>query len=186
MGIFDRYTDDAKRSIFFARYEAAKRGSERITPVDILLGVCRDENTRIARLTRIRQSWEQYRSEIYQRFPPQQELPKDKDLPLDNPSKRILAYAAEEAVKMKEWWLDSSFLILGILREGGFARDLLVKSGITDEILRGQLKSDPEPRPAVPENASDSPMVTRGFAFKWWQGLIAAAIIALSMIWFKC
>jgi len=42
---------------------------------------------------------------------------KPADLPLSSPSKRILAYAAEEAVRLNSRWITSGHLLLGVLRE---------------------------------------------------------------------
>ena len=184
--MFERYTEDARRSIFFARYEAHQRGSGYITPLDILLGVCRDENTRLDRLIGLRQSWEMFRTRINAKYPPGESLPKHTDMPLDNESKRVLAYAAEEAEKMNDWWLDSSYLVLGILREGGFTRDLLIENGVTIELLRERLRTDPEARPAVPDplpRNTDYGSVTRLKVLAAL--LILAALIAMIVTMLK-
>ena len=41
--MFERYTDSARRSLFFARYEASELGSMTIEPAHLLLGVLRDD-----------------------------------------------------------------------------------------------------------------------------------------------
>ena len=40
--MFDRYVENARRTIFFARYEAAQLGSSEIAPEHILLGLLKD------------------------------------------------------------------------------------------------------------------------------------------------
>ena len=40
--MFERYTETARRVVFFARYEASQFGSPEITPEHILLGFCRE------------------------------------------------------------------------------------------------------------------------------------------------
>ena len=42
----------------------------------------------------------------------------EKNLPLTLDCKRILAYTAEEANRMDDYWIDTDHLVLGILREG--------------------------------------------------------------------
>jgi ATP-dependent Clp protease ATP-binding subunit ClpC len=43
--MFERYVENARRTIFFARYEAAQRGSPEIAPEHILLALVRDGGT---------------------------------------------------------------------------------------------------------------------------------------------
>ena len=43
--MFERYTDKARRVIFFARYEALQYGSRQIAPEHILLGLIRGDKT---------------------------------------------------------------------------------------------------------------------------------------------
>ena len=41
--MFERYTDKARRVIFFARYEAVQGGSQAIEPDHLLLGLARED-----------------------------------------------------------------------------------------------------------------------------------------------
>jgi hypothetical protein len=43
--MFERYTEQARRAIFFARREALLRGESSITPVHLLLGLSMDEDS---------------------------------------------------------------------------------------------------------------------------------------------
>jgi ATP-dependent Clp protease ATP-binding subunit ClpA len=45
-GVFDRYTEQARRSIFFARYEASQFGTKAVESEHLLLGLLR-ENVRV-------------------------------------------------------------------------------------------------------------------------------------------
>jgi ATP-dependent Clp protease ATP-binding subunit ClpC len=45
--MFERYTESARRSLFFARYEASQLGSISIEPEHLLLGLLRDSRARI-------------------------------------------------------------------------------------------------------------------------------------------
>ncbi|MGD0892331.1 MAG: Clp protease N-terminal domain-containing protein [Terracidiphilus sp.] len=44
--MFERYNEPARRVIFFARYEAVQRSSDRITPAHLLLGLIRENDSR--------------------------------------------------------------------------------------------------------------------------------------------
>jgi ATP-dependent Clp protease ATP-binding subunit ClpC len=41
--MFERYTEKARRVVFFARYEAGQFGSQAIEPEHILLGLLRED-----------------------------------------------------------------------------------------------------------------------------------------------
>jgi len=43
--MFERYTEKARRVIFFARYEASQFGAPAIEPEHLLLGLMRRQNT---------------------------------------------------------------------------------------------------------------------------------------------
>ena len=46
----ERYTESARRALFFARYEASQIGSMTITPELLLLGIARADNPLMTRL----------------------------------------------------------------------------------------------------------------------------------------
>jgi ATP-dependent Clp protease ATP-binding subunit ClpA len=43
--MFERYTENARRTLFFARYEASQLGQLEITAEHLLLGILREENS---------------------------------------------------------------------------------------------------------------------------------------------
>ncbi|MDQ3256655.1 MAG: hypothetical protein M3R15_22655, partial [Acidobacteriota bacterium] len=47
--MFERYTEKARRVIFFARYEASQFGAPAIEPEHLLLGLMREDKTLTAR-----------------------------------------------------------------------------------------------------------------------------------------
>ena len=48
--MFERYTEKARRVIFFARYEASQLGEALIEPHHLLLGVTREDKQMVTRL----------------------------------------------------------------------------------------------------------------------------------------
>jgi ATP-dependent Clp protease ATP-binding subunit ClpC len=64
--MFERYTERARRAVFFARYEASQHGSANIEPEHLLLGLLREKfllfgnqlHPSIAHVSRIRQEIE--------------------------------------------------------------------------------------------------------------------------------
>jgi hypothetical protein len=133
--MFERYTEKARRVIFFARYEASQFGSPVIEPEHLLLGILRDD-------ARIRQmlpagASETIRAQIDARFEVREKVSASVDLPLSNAAKRVLAYGAEEAERMKHRHIGSEHLFLGLLREqDSLAAKLLEPFGIKLEQFR--------------------------------------------------
>src|SRR5919205_670096 len=72
--MFERYTEKARRVIFFARYEASQFGAPAIEPEHLLLGLMREDKTLTARfLARAQTSLEAIRKEIEGRAPLREE-----------------------------------------------------------------------------------------------------------------
>ncbi len=92
--MFERYTEKARRVIFFARYEASQFGAPYIETEHILLGLLRED----AALTRIalpsKSSIDAIRQEIDQYAVRREATPTSVDLPLSSESKRVLAARA--------------------------------------------------------------------------------------------
>jgi ATP-dependent Clp protease ATP-binding subunit ClpA len=70
-------------------------------------------------------------------------VPTSIDLPLSTESKRVLAYAAEEAEMLNHGWIGTEHLFLGLLREeSGLAATILRERGLKLESLREELARD--------------------------------------------
>ena len=115
--MFERYTERARRVIFFARYEASQFGSTTIETEHLLLGLIREDKNLTNRFLRNHSSIESIRKEIEGRTTIREKVSTSIDLPLSNECKRILAYAAEEAERLNHRHIGTEHLLLGILRE---------------------------------------------------------------------
>src|SRR5215475_5486822 len=114
--MFERYTEQARRVIFFSRYEAAQTGSPFIETNHLLLGIIR-QSPRLFReldIASVEALGEDCRKAI---GPPMVKMSTSVDLPLSNESKRVLAYAAEEAERLQSKVIGVQHLALGLLRE---------------------------------------------------------------------
>src|ERR1700694_985697 len=135
--MFERYTEKARRVVFFARYEASHYGSPFVETEHILLGILREypEMTQILRSG----AFEAIRKEIDDRTPPRQGVSTSVDLPLSNESKRVLAYGAEEAERLAHRHIGTEHLLLGVLREKScVAAEILQRHGLDVSRLRVQ------------------------------------------------
>jgi hypothetical protein len=134
--VFERYSELARRIIFFARYEASNRGSAYIEAEHLLLGLLREDPVLGNRLSIADRK--KLRDEIEAIAPPiAQGVSTSVDLPLSRDSKRALSYGAEEAERLAHKVIDSGHLALGLLRvEGSAVVSLLGSVGITLANLR--------------------------------------------------
>jgi ATP-dependent Clp protease ATP-binding subunit ClpC len=90
--MFERYTERARRVIFFARYEASQFGSTTIETEHLLLGLIREDKNLTTRFLRNSSSIENIRKEIEGRTTIREKVSTSIDLPLSNECKRILAF----------------------------------------------------------------------------------------------
>ncbi len=124
--MFEKYTEKARRAIFFARYEASQFGSPTIETEHLLLGVLRADRILVNRLLRSPDSVEEIRKEIERSTSVREKISTSVDLPVSNEGKRVLAYTAEEAERLGHKHIDTCHMLLGLLREEkSFAAKLL-------------------------------------------------------------
>ena len=115
--MFERYTEKARRVIFFARYEASQFGSPYIETEHLLLGLLREDKALTNRFLRSHASVESIRKQIEGHTTIREKVSTSVDLPLSNECKRVLAYAAEEAERLSHKHIGTEHLLLGLLRE---------------------------------------------------------------------
>src|SRR5664280_421686 len=115
--MFERYTEKARRVIFFARYEASQFGSPYIETEHLLLGLLREDKALTNRFLRSHASVESIRKQIEGHTTIREKILTSVDLPLTNECKRVLAYAAEEAERLSHKHIGTEHLLLGLMRE---------------------------------------------------------------------
>jgi ATP-dependent Clp protease ATP-binding subunit ClpC len=161
--MFERYTEKARRVIFFARYEASQFGSPYIETEHVLLGLLREDKALTNRFLRSHASVESIRKQIEGHTTIREKVSTSVDLPLSNESKRVLAYAAEEAERLSQKHIGPEHLLLGLLRdEKCFAATILLERGLRLSTVREELASTPhkEAKPD-PGGSSQLPVFSR-------------------------
>src|SRR4029077_5356642 len=129
--MFERYTEKARRVIFFARYEASQFGSPYIETEHLLMGLLREDKVLTNRFLHSPGSGEDIRQQIQRATTVREKVSTSLDLPLSNENKRVLAYAAEEAERLSHKNIGTEHLLLGLLREEkSFAAQLLNNRGL--------------------------------------------------------
>ena len=155
--MFERYTEKARRVIFFARYEAGEFGSRTIESEHFLLGLLKEDNSVVLRFAPDWPSFKEIVREITNRVTIGEKLAASVDLPLSNECTHILSYAREEAELMSHRNISTEHLLLGMLREtNSLAAEILRAHGLSLVPTREQIGLGPEPQdvrkpPQLPE-----------------------------------
>jgi ATP-dependent Clp protease ATP-binding subunit ClpC len=153
--MFERYTEKARRVIFFARYEASQCGSPYIESEHLLLGLLREDKALTNRFLRTHASLESIRKEIEGRTIVREKGSTSVDLPLSHECKRVLNYAAEEAERLSHKHIGTEHLLLGLLREERcFAAEMLQNRGLRLAQVREDLARASQERASRPKESS--------------------------------
>jgi ATP-dependent Clp protease ATP-binding subunit ClpC len=135
--MFERYTEKARRVIFFARYEALQYGSLFIAPEHILLGLMREDKSITTRFFPNQCSIDTIRREIENRIVPRERMPQSTEIRLSPETKRILAHANEESQRLQSKVVNTEHLLLGILHEqNSIAAEVLYEQGVRLQSVR--------------------------------------------------
>jgi enamine deaminase RidA (YjgF/YER057c/UK114 family) len=143
--MFERYTERARRVLFFARYEASATASLSIEPEHLLLALIRE---RVEPVVQSNVPVETIRSALADRAA-NHPVPTSVEIPFGAETKRVLQSAAEEADGLEHFHIDAEHLLLGILVDGrSTAASVLMAQGISLETLRKQVSDRGKNLPA--------------------------------------
>src|SRR6266850_4246441 len=99
--MFERYTERARRVLFFARYEAGRAGSPAVEPEHLLLALIREGKGLSARIfERARVSPDDVRRAIESQTTRWEATSSGDDLPLSASTKQALELAAQESDRL--------------------------------------------------------------------------------------
>ena len=142
--MFDRYSEGARRALFFARYEVGQLGGTTVDPAHLLLGLLRDSKD-IRRLLASRNiAVAELRLKIEERASRGKKLPTSVEIPFAITTKRALEFAAEEADRLLHHNIETEHLLLGLLRENDpVAAACLTAYGINLDTTRAFMASFP-------------------------------------------
>jgi ATP-dependent Clp protease ATP-binding subunit ClpC len=144
--MFERYTESARRVVFFARHEASALGSPAIETGHFLLALVREAAPLLERYLPSPSALRAMRDRVLEFAGAREVTPVDVDLPLSEEASRALAWAAEEADQLGHRRIGPAHLLLGLLREGrSLAAELLEEHGARLERVREDLASGAGP-----------------------------------------
>jgi ATP-dependent Clp protease ATP-binding subunit ClpC len=158
--MFERFTESARRALFFARFEVSELGGVAIGAEHILLGILRaDEGPTPRVFADAGLSYSDARAAARAREGTRERVPTSTEIPFTDQAKRIFEHAVNEANALGHKHLGNEHLLLGVLREDrSFAAELLGRYGLNLKALR----EDFAKLPVVPSPEPESPP-TKGF-----------------------
>lgn len=142
--MFERYTERARRVIFWSKYIASQRGCPEIEVEHLLLGLLREDMDLSERFLGSPWAVESVWTSVDQSRPASQKPLGPGDLPLSSGGKRALDFALEEADRGSNKTIGTGHLLLGLLRqEECLAAQILDDRGVRLESTRKELARAP-------------------------------------------
>jgi uncharacterized protein (TIGR02246 family) len=158
--MFERFSQSARRVVFFARYEASQYGSPTIETEHLLLGLFREDHALANRLMKTFGSCEVIRTEIEGHITRGERISTSVEMPLSAECKRVLQYAAEEAERLAHKHVGTEHLLLALLREEDcMAARVLKNRGVNLSKLREEFSSKSTAISAQPAKPQGSEVV---------------------------
>jgi ATP-dependent Clp protease ATP-binding subunit ClpA len=151
--MFERYTESARRAIFYARAVAVLNEAAAIDSIHLLCGLIWGDDSRAQRLFQLREIFPLHRGYPH----------KSGDIkpvttvqgpPLSDQGKIVVAGAAAEANALRDYSIDTEHLLLAILAQPACAASQhLAKAGISLESAR---RGVVENKPSRPDYSQES------------------------------
>lgn len=160
--MFERYDEAARRSIFFARYEASQNGATAIASLHLLLGLLRESGA-LFTLSGNAISVDNITEDCRRALPTLGEkTPTSVDMPLTEECKNALADATTKADLEASRQITPKHLALGLITVSKDVAAILGKHGITAKSLGGTQHSAPEKAAAVSSQAAFLEFICQG------------------------
>jgi len=136
------FTEEAKRIVFFAQEEAGKFDLDIVDTEHILLGLVREKDNAAERiLVKMGVSLYEIRREV-EKQSARGDKPKSPEKQLTEGGKRVIDLAYEEAKQLKNEYIGTEHILLGLLGETeGLAGRILAKLGVELEKTRAQIEA---------------------------------------------
>jgi ketosteroid isomerase-like protein len=138
--MFERFSEKARRVVFYARYEASQYGTPYIDTEYLLLGLLREDWALIRRFLGPASTAAGIRAEIEKAIHPRERIPTSVEVPLAKQCKAVLDLAMSEAAKLGHQQVGTEHILLGILgAKDSLAARLLTQRGLKSATVREQL-----------------------------------------------
>jgi ATP-dependent Clp protease ATP-binding subunit ClpC len=170
--MFERFTDRARRVVDLARHQARTLGRDHIGTEHLLLGLI-DEGQGVATtaLTSMGINLDEMRQAVLDSIGRgAKPSAKSEHIPFSPRAKKVLELSLHEANQLGHNYIGTEHILLGLIREGGGAAQLLAAAGVDHDRARQQIiellfghreagsATTPPPSPAPPPAAADELM----------------------------
>lgn len=171
--MFERFTESARRALFFARYEVTELGGLTIEPEHIVLGVLHDESSPVRRFLTHAHTVAWLRAAIIDGITRGEKLSTSVEVPFSEAAKRALERAAAEGDALLNHSIRPEHLVLGVMAEMvGVAAEALAAGGVEVRAIREYLRDAPDEAGDRSGGASYGP----GMIVRTWKGVVKAEL----------
>src|SRR5688500_11871676 len=149
--MFERYSESARRALFFARVEASMKGPRAIEPEHLLAGLLREQTGVLARVLRASNvAAASLLQELERSAVSGEKFSTSVEIPFGRATRAVLLLAVEEADGLRHRYIEPEHLLLALLREEGtVASSILARHGLRVDQLRATVvRVVGEPAPA--------------------------------------
>jgi len=155
--MFEKYTEKARRAVFFARYEASTFGSPQIETEHLLLGILREDHDLSLRILKTPQKIDSIKEKIEKHYTKRESVSTSADLPVSAECRRALDQANQESIRREQKHIGPEHLLLGLyLGEASFGAKLLRACGVTPADLSAEVDRS-TPSGSTSATASEPP-----------------------------
>lgn len=167
--MFERFTEGARRALFFARLEASQLGALSIEGEHLLLGLAKDENGPCSAIfAKHGLSDPSIRADI---AAGRSRVPESVEIPFSAATKKALQAADVEAQRLHHHYLGTEHLLLGLLAAGeSLASKILADHGLALDGVRSEIERLLEKSAA----SVDGFVATLGEGLSWLEPFRAA------------
>jgi excisionase family DNA binding protein len=139
--MWQRFTERARKAVFYAQEEAIKWGENSVSPEHLLLGLIREDDSFAARiLERLGVSRDLIRSEVERQLT-RSDGRLGQDMQLTTAAKKVVDLAYGEGKRLRNNYIGGEHLLLALLAEGeGLAARVLTELGLTLDATREQVR----------------------------------------------
>ena len=134
--LFPRFTEAARRALFFSRYEAATAGRLQISPEHVLLGVIRGTSGATRTLLDAAGITLEDARVAVDAGEPREPIVEPVEIPFQAATKALFTAAAGEADRLGHATIATSHIVLALVGGRGVAASFLQDRGVTPEAAR--------------------------------------------------
>jgi uncharacterized protein (TIGR03435 family) len=166
--MFERFTERARRVLFFARFEASQLGSSLIDTEHLLLGLIHEAQGLTVRLfADAGIALDDIRDEVIRRAGVSTKVATSVEIPFSAAAKRALQHADQEAGGLQHGYIGTEHLLLGLLHEQeSLAADVLMSRGLRIGAVREQI-AELLSQGEQPEHPGPPPTPANTFKWPW-------------------